>query len=293
MSNSPDFIQASRPANGFLDDIKTAARSCGQFLVHQAPINLVFLAIYAGLLIWDYHSMDLTHVATPSDWNEKIFDWFPGLVKITQVELNMVETMTWRGKTANFISTIYWLTALLFMVNRSRVFAERGVSGIVPYIFRITGILILLVIPVVVGLGLLIVPGYFLFMVGAVASAIAVFKDQSSVTSIRLAYRMLRFSRAERPRFLALSPIAAPIAGFILIDFLLGFGSTALVYGIHAVATQQAPEHARALSLIGSHMRSLISSLISLILHVYILQFYAEFEQARRAEAAAIELAVV
>jgi hypothetical protein len=273
-----NYIEVPQTAQSFAPRARQSFRTALAFILDQRWVSLVFLMVYLALMYWDYQSVRLLPSPPPPEWTE---NW-PDFLDPVKLQLARQGLGTWRSLLAALVTLLYWGNALLYIADRSVAFPESDVVGLGRYLLRGLTIAIVLALPMVIGFGLLLVPGLLVAAILIGGATITMFREFGIFRAIGEGYRLVTRQLPGHQAVLGFSRsffhITAAYALVIVGSFLLAI----LSLGVAAAIERLSPSSGLALTYVQSIFSELAGSFLNLSFSIFVLRLYSEYRTLMR-----------
>jgi hypothetical protein len=273
-----DFIAVPKEPQRFVPRAQKSLSTSLAFIVDQRWASLIFLLVYLGLIYWDYLSTRMFPTPPPPDWTT---DW-PEAMNSLKLQLAREALGTWRSLLAGFVVLLYWGNALLYIAERSTAFASDGVVGLGRFLLRGVGIALILVIPLILGLALLIIPGLLVAGTLIAAAGIAMFHEQTIFRAIGAGYRLVTESLRGQARVLGFSRSFVHIVAAYGLVITMSLAVTVSLIFVASGLAHFFPAQELRLSYAQTVLSNLIGSFLNLSFSIFVLNLYAEYRMLVR-----------
>ncbi len=280
MNDTVNFIEVPAKPLNFAERLRISLQTSARFFKDQPLPSLIFFAVYVAFIVWDLNAQ-----RSGIGVNEPDLSQIPAFLKTFKEQMLAQSRMTWRGNLAGFVMILFWGNALLFIADRSEAFQERTVVGLVRYLIRGSMVGLLLILPVIVGLALLVVPGIFLAAVLVSAASICVFREESILKSIGHGFTLVSKGIAGQRRIFGFSLVFYHIIGAYAVSLTIGLMVDQAVSFFSHLWANRFAEHALAAEHVQYVVSQSFDALLNLSVTIFILRVFAEHLHLKPQEA--------
>lgn len=278
MSAMQDFIAVPQEPQDFASRARQSLRISLTFIVDQRWASFIFLLVYLGLIYWDYLSARMLPMPPPPDWTA---DW-PEAMNSLKLQLAREALGTWRSLLAGLVTFLYWGNALLFIADRSAAFENDSVVGLGRFLLRGMCIALILVIPMILGLALLFIPGLLVASILIAAATIALFREQTIFRAIGAGYRLVTQSLRGQARILGFSRSLVHIVAAYGLVIIMSLVVTVSLICLASLLAHFFPAQELRLSYSQAVLSNLLGSFLNLSFSIFVLSLYAEYRMLVR-----------